>query len=274
MGITTLRPPVHAEPHKPQGVFGGFGPDGAMPGMLAKDLPPPEDNVVVADHAEVVVKGAPPDIDFSKIDTPEKAALLPVLNPAALVTVAFGVMRGMLHNNLYAPIPLQLSMGTSTFGNVTYQPASSPDSLSAQGQLGGAAFQETWTRDDNAHVIRVCGQIGASKEDLTIAQMDKGGAVSGKIGDIDVAQALTFGTKEDEPLVMADGALGTVRFHQEVVRLDSSDIRQTVVGVKGMLGDKPIQTEVRATATRKSLDVHAEGTIAGTTFKMDSVLPD
>src|SRR5947209_2567341 len=60
-----------------------------------------------------------PDIDFTTIDTPQKAALLPALNPTALAAVAVGLMASM-SGGAAAPIAVNFAFSQTTTGTVTY----------------------------------------------------------------------------------------------------------------------------------------------------------
>lgn len=221
------------------------------------------------------------DIDFSKMDTPQKAAVMPSLNPAVVATIANGVFASMAANQLM-PINIQLALGASTPATLQYNlvPADKGVSIAGQGQIGGVPFQEKWTVDEKGQAFHLDGTLGDAKECLTLTVDQKTNAahVDGKIGDVEVHQTLSQGGTSQNPYLIADGTLcagsnskDAVALHQEV-KLDPSNPNQPRLTVNGNLGDKPIQVVVTETATDKSMVVHGEGNIGGTAFKLDNTM--
>jgi hypothetical protein len=256
MTTTTIRPAMH-------GMTAGLRLLGAM-----NDAPAPPPAPAPAPE--------PPsccDIDFSKIDTPEKAALLPALNPTAIVAVAAGIAASMSANST-APVAVAFMLGANTPANLTctLAPGGQIPSLDVTGKLGAADFHESWKVDEQAQALHIDGQIGESAEQLTVTADPRAqiAHVDGKIGDVEVHQTLSLVGDGDNRFLRADGSLGAVAFRQEI-RPDMSDPKNPKLEVTGMLGDKPIQSTISASQVdNQTMAIHGEGTIAGNAIKVDS----
>jgi hypothetical protein len=230
---------------------------------------------------------AAPDIDFSKIDTPEKAALTPALNPAIIVAAAATFAASMGGNGAMATA-VQLAMGSSTTGSLNYtvfaDQATQSVGLKGAGMLGDQPFAETWTlntqnQDPSQPILNITGTIGNNAENLAVsvdqqAQVIK---IDGNVGDVDVHHNITFrqGPNGDNPTVIVGGTMGGVALYEELAAVvDQSNPNQAGLNITGTLGDKNISNSLQAQVQNpndpKSMAVNfnASGNIAGNNFNM------
>ncbi|MHB2015771.1 MAG: hypothetical protein ACYCW6_02380, partial [Candidatus Xenobia bacterium] len=178
-------PSPEAPPAAPGG-FGAYGPESGAekpPGVARRSgLPVP------APPSSPPGPTAPqPPIDFSTIDTPQKAALLPSLNATIGASLVQGMVRGMLGGETFSAA-LDLAFGNSTTGAVRF---SMPDDNSLagtlSGTLGSAAIQESWSVDAVAQTVTVQGTVGSSAEKLQWSRDDDSGwHMSGAVGSVKV----------------------------------------------------------------------------------------
>lgn len=260
MTMTTIRPAMYGM-QTGMKLLQAMGSDGPAPAPTPAPAPVPDP------------PPPPVDVDFSVMDTPEKAVMLPILNPAALATLLGGAMVAG-SDTPSKPVDVNFTFGASTPGKVTYQiiADNKNPSLVAKGQLGGADFNEKWMlegQDASSYRLHVMGNIGAYAEDITVTPDQKQNVfhVDGKIADMELHQNISKGGTDQNPYVIADGTLGGVALHQEI-RPTAQDPNNVSVNVTGNLGDKPIQSSVSASpdTSAKTLVIQGQGNIAGTDF--------
>ena len=129
------------------------------------------------------------DIDFTQIDTPQKAALVPSLQPSVFLATMNAMANASGHLASLAA-SLQMQLGQATEVNVSYaMPAGTgPVQMFAQGKVGDQDLVETWSLDSTG--LHITGTIGANQEDLTVTQTDKGLAIQGQVGTVVVRETV------------------------------------------------------------------------------------
>lgn len=220
----------------------------------------------------------PPDIDFSDIGTPEKAALLPALNPESFY---FTMKAITLASNAGAPLhaSFQMSLGKNTPANVDYNMAApsaggvkkdGPITLNGSGKFGSAPFKETWTINDNGS-IQIKGVIGKSTEELRVTPSIKGiqvvGHIHGEHGFVDVHELIT-----QPALGMRwDGSIGGKPMY--AMRTINNDGPSPIVSVRGSLDNRQISTDATVTndADGTGFSLSSQGNIAGFDVRSTSV---
>lgn len=195
--------------------------------------PPPPDSAEPA-----------PVIDFSRIDTPQEAALMPALN-AACFLMQLNSIASAAAGHLGVASSVHMAMGSKDEARIEYK-MPDPSSLTYEGRgtIAGQPIEETWTYDSEQGGWSIGGQIGERFENLlltqnpdgslflhgtidhvkvveTIKQGDDGNSVifSGRIGKENVQQTLTFGFNERGNETMhVEGSLGgrAISFDQAV----------------------------------------------------------
>lgn len=221
---------------------------------------------------------APPsaDVDFTTLDTEEKAILLPTLNPAALGVLLGGV--SALTAPGAQPVNVSFQFGKSTPGQVSYQVVQDNKSpgLIAKGNLGAADFNERWSVEEpNGKLqLHIMGNVGAYAEDLVITPSPKERVfqVDGKIGNFALHETLSPAGSDQAPYLIADGTLNNIPLHMEV-RPDGSNPNAIALTTTGNLGDRAIHSTVATTTANGAVVVSGQGNIAGTDFTVSTSVP-
>ncbi|NDD27586.1 MAG: hypothetical protein EB084_04890 [Proteobacteria bacterium] len=218
-------------------------------------------------------------IDFSTIDTPQKAALLPALNGASLA-VNLATLQAEAKWEIVVTSLQQATLNNAMGESVRMQGASSKDSvvsLSGSGQLGEVPIEETWTLNKDNGVLTIEGTIGYSHESLELHGADDGTQVlEGTIGDVAVREVF----RRDDGLLALDGTLGGVEHHQ-AVKIDEDRmpmqpplVFKDALVVDGMLGDAPITLHVDAVCPQHvpAVTYAGTGSIAGVAVESNQTL--
>lgn len=205
-----------------------------------------------------------PDIDFTNVDTPEKASLLPALNATSLL-ITVQALSDAGQGGLALTSALQMTLGQSTQANVNYQ-MSDPStlSMSGTGTYGNAQFSENWAINPNDGSLSITGNVGNSQQALKMTGADDGTHIDGTIGSMDVHEVITTQGDGDDAKLVWDGTVGGKTIHQELsIKPDAN--QNPVVHVEGKLGDAGISTDATATssADQNTLNLNGQGTIAG-----------
>ncbi|MHB2019225.1 MAG: hypothetical protein ACYCW6_19930 [Candidatus Xenobia bacterium] len=216
---------------------------------------------------------APPDIDFSTIDSPAKAAVLPALNPVTLLTLVqttaqaaqagFGLSSAISGN-----------LGASTAASMNYTMADpSTATLSGHGTFGAAAFQESYQFDPTQGLL-ISGQIGNSAESLKLSDGQDGTHIDGTIGSVAVHEVLTNGGDDQNPKILIDGTLGGQKLHEELCNKPSSDPNGSpTLHMEGTLGSQAITLDENVTAQQDNgATLSATGNIAGVAVNLQHSL--
>ena len=218
-------------------------------------------------------------IDFSTIDTPQKAALLPALNGASLA-VNLATLQAEAKWEIVVTSLQQATLNNAMGESVRMQGASSKDSvvsLSGSGQLGEVPIEETWTLNKDNGVLTIEGTIGYSHESLVLHGADDGTQVlEGTIGDVAVREVF----RRDDGLLALDGTLGGVEHHQ-AVKIDEDRmpmqpplVFKDALVVEGTLGDAPITLHVDAVCPQHvpAVTYAGTGSIAGVAVESNQTL--
>jgi hypothetical protein len=203
-----------------------------------------------------------PDIDFSVIDTPQKAMLLPALaaNTFELLlnTTSIAGTSGVTSFNA----ALSMTMGSATSAAIVHSDtAPTTLTLNGQGTMGNAAFSETWQFNDQG--LSIQGTIGSSQENLMVTAGDDGLHIDGAIGSVEVHELLTVEGEDIDQKLIWDGTVGGEKIHQ--VRSYVDEGRGLVHDhVEGSLGTLPISYDQHITSDdANGISFATQGQMAG-----------
>ena len=218
-------------------------------------------------------------IDFSTIDSEQKAALLPALNGASLA-VMMATLQAEAKWKVAVTSLQQTTLNDACGGTVRCQGTSSTSdevSLAGGGTLAEVPIDETWTLHKDNGVMTIEGSIGWSHESLVLHGGDNGTQVlEGTIGEVAVHEVLT----RSEGLLTMDGTLNGVEHHQAIhINEDQMPLRPPlvipgVITVDGSLGSAPITLSVDAICPEHmpAVTYAQTGSIAGTTVSTNHTL--
>lgn len=221
----------------------------------------------VARQADDPSPAPPPDIDFSTIDTPQKAALLPNVGFAAFVMNQNSLLAA-LQNGLDMKASVQMTVGGSTPMNLNYQYTNSKLQMQAQGTFGNVPVTETWTVDPEQLTMTITGTIGNTPENLVYAikQGDATYHLDGNVGDIPVHEALDVPADTE---MTCTGTLGDQPLNQTLTILNAGTQKPATLHVEGTLGTAPILSDETVTSTANlQLNLTGQGNIAGTPMQI------
>jgi len=235
-------------------------------------------------------------VNFDTIDTPVKAALLPIMDPAVLTSVIAGsVLSGSGNAQPGAIASADILTGTNA------QPASG-------GSLSNEVRSTFIIHPDNQQQPVTEGGLLGDLFDSGKLQVDlKAQTITwAQTGDI----ALTMTIDEKNSIVHVDGHMGTVDAHLQMKSIDSKALPKDSFGIHtdgtlggqsylvdtvftiasmgnkdggtgiaasisahGKLGDADIQKDYTLTGSQKGdtaqLDVHGKGVVAGVPTQVD-----
>lgn len=209
-------------------------------------------------------------LDLSSIDTPAKAAALPCVNPALLGVLVTGLIVCSMTSSPATAI-LSLTLGDQQ-GNLTYtfNPRNPEQAITANGELGGQSYRETWSLDQEKKQLAVSARLGETPIELKLNAGQQAMLVKGNIGDFTVTQVI--GGKEDLSSINSNGQLGNVRFSHDIQVSEDED-RNYLMAVNGKLGRESIEQSVKIGKGEDSdLMFQGSGQVAGTPFAMDGRL--
>ena len=207
---------------------------------------------------------APPvdSVDFSTIDSPTKAALLPLFNASALVNLLEN-LGDALDANQPLDCTLDGSIGaTPLHGTFTMADPSSA-TAEQQGTLGTVPYHETWLTDPASGVITITGDIGATHEALTLAATDEATHIDGTIGTLAVHQSITAEADSQSARFIFDGTIGDQSMHQ-VLTFAPGPAHGLRFEADGRLGDAPIHVTSGRTVSEGVTRVEGQGVVLGT----------
>ncbi|GMU57998.1 MAG: hypothetical protein AMXMBFR33_71440 [Candidatus Xenobia bacterium] len=218
-----------------------------------------------------------PGIDFSRIDCPNKALLLPTLNPAAVATVVTGLIASSMTG---APASAALALTfNDTAGSLSYSfNPNDPNALvTATGTLGEAAYTENWAVNTETGAITVTGTIGESTQELTFSECEEQNAmfINGRVGDLAVSQKLFLvesqSGDESRSRLVVDGAIGGRSYHQELSLLGESE-GGSAIGTSGYLAGSDLNQVILTSSTETGANTLAAGDVAGVEVTLNADL--
>ncbi|MEW6279053.1 MAG: hypothetical protein AB1758_10545 [Candidatus Eremiobacterota bacterium] len=245
----------------------------------ATEEPVPEPPAPEPPAPEPPTPPAPEPIDFGSIDCAKKASLLPTLNTSVLATVVTGLIASSMTG---APASATISMlFNETPGNLTYSfNPNSPEALvTGSGDLGGVAYSENWSINQETGALSVTAKLGETDMQFNLSESEDGGMrISGNIGQLAVDQSLfaVESDQEDRNRVVVDGTIGGSRFHQELTVTEEGgecgqDPKQ-MLNVSGYVGTSDL-TQVTALSQHETgMGADAGGNLAGVAFTMNASL--
>jgi hypothetical protein len=228
----------------------------------------------------------PPNVDtldFSKLDSPVKAALLPVNEPAVqLATVAgviFAIMAGAQQGGGAAPlISIDLaSKSGEKLMNVSYQiDMKNPEApFTGSGTVDGQEYNDGLALSPDQKSAGLVGNVGANKTSLMFGldQASQSLTLSGKLGDVD--ESIKFSpimdAKQNPQGLHLEGNIGGEAYSADytldggaegVMSGDSAKM-----SVRGKLGNDDINKDYVLTAKQNptgiTLSINGTGTTAG-----------
>ncbi|MHB2020010.1 MAG: hypothetical protein ACYCW6_23985 [Candidatus Xenobia bacterium] len=230
-------------------------------------------STIAASNPAAPVRPARPkaqDLDFSTIDTEQKASLVPSLMVLGEAAIAMNAATINAPDGPLLSVNCNLGayLGKDDEGAVpvkmTYKMPHGATTMQASGTIGTTPVTETWTIDKNLQV-HITGQVGSSPEDL-IYGYDKAShtmRLDGKVGSIDIHQA---GTPSGAPQ-FHDGTVGHLVSH-EVTGWDIEDGAITGEHTTGRLSGAPgdagwvTQMDTYLISTPSTMAAASKGTIA------------
>ena len=177
----------------------------------------------------------PPPLDFTTIDTAEKAALLPSLNPATLM-FAQNALAASTQNLEALNGALNATIDASTSAQIQYTiPDPQLPCMQMSGTIGGAPFQETWTpTTDGSGTVNIVGNAGSSAENLQLTTASDGQHLDGTVGNLDIHYLIAQSPDNSQASIWT-GTIGDRQMSELVsVRDDGDD--NPVVHQEGTLG--------------------------------------
>lgn len=131
---------------------------------------------------------APPapaaELDFSTIDSVQKAALLPSTN-LELTNMTLGGLGATLYERVDTTATLVETIGNTTNANITYTSAVGSPTTRGEGVIGNAPVHETWSFNDQGKTI-IDGTIGNSTEHVEWKYDIRGSSMDAVIGSIEI----------------------------------------------------------------------------------------
>lgn len=218
-----------------------------------------------------------PQIDFSKIDCPYKAVLLPTINPAIVATTLTGLIAASMTG---APCQAALAMAMgNTPGELTYSfdPNDANAVVKGTGTLGEAAYTENWAVNQETGAITVSGTIGESTQELTFTQDEEQNCmfINGHVGDLAVSQKLFVVESEtgddSRSRLVIDGTIGGRAYHQELT-VDGQDDQGSLIGSSGYINGSDLNQAWVASSTPTGQNTMAVGDVAGVQFTLNADL--
>lgn len=218
-----------------------------------------------------------PGIDFSKIDCPYTAALLPTLNPASLATVFTGLIASsMTGAPAFAALALTFN-NTQGALNYSFDPNDPNALVKGTGTLGEAAYTETWSVNQETGAIVVSGSIGESSQELTLTENPEDGSmlISGHVGELAVSTRIFTVNSEkgddSRSRLIVDGTLGGRPYHQEISLAGESEQGSALVA-SGYLNGSDLNQTVLMSGTDSGQSTLATGDIGGVAFTLNANL--
>lgn len=209
-------------------------------------------------------------LDLTSIDTPQKALALPCLNPALLgVALTGAIASSMTGSPATAVVSLTLGdlQGKLTY---TFNGQNPQQALQVTGEIGGQAYQETWSIDQQSQKASVHGSLGENAIDLTLSAGQKGMLLRGTLGQVGVTQIL--GGESDLSSITGTGKLGSESLEHSI-KLTQDDNNNYQMAVTGKLGQSTL--EQSATIARDQdgqIQFNGQGKLAELDFTMAGTL--
>lgn len=225
-----------------------------------------------------------PDVlDFSKLDTPVKAALLPANEPAVQVALVAGVLFAVMAGGMSGAVPLitldLASKSADKAMNVSYnfdlKDQESP--LTASGSVADQDYSDKLAVDEGSQSASLVGNVGDNQTKLTLSADQNTGSltVSGQMGD--VAQSLTYtaikGPKGNDDIrgLHTEGNIGGQAYTADLLFAEgakkAAQGEEAKMTFRGKLGDADISKDYTLKAqqipTGLNLIINGSGTTAG-----------
>lgn len=204
-----------------------------------------------------------PALDFSRIDTPEEAALMPALN-AACFMLQLNAITSAAAGNLGVASSVHMAMGEKDEARIEYKmPDPSTLTYEGRGTLAGQPIEETWAYDSEQGGWSIGGQIGGRFENLLLTQNPDGSLfLRGTVDHVKVVETIKQG--DDGNTFSFQGRIGNHDL-QQILTVGVDARGNETMRVEGTLGNRPISFDhaVQPEGARVKSSV-GEGYIAGT----------
>jgi hypothetical protein len=208
------------------------------------------------------------DIDFSNVDTPQKAALLPSLNGAAFL-LTLNAISNAAQFGAGLTSSLQMTLGQATNADLSYSLNADPNAfgLNGSGTIGGNAFSENWAFNDQG--LLISGSVGNAQEALTVSQQDDGLHLDGTIGSVEVHEIVN--NSADGNGVVFGGTIGDQALNQTLT-VGQDESGNSTIQARGTLGDAEINYDETVGQNDTGLSVTGQGSVAGNALQINHTL--
>lgn len=209
-------------------------------------------------------------LDLTSIDTPQKALTLPCLNPALLGVALTGAIATSMSGSPATAV-VSLTLGELQ-GNLTYtfNGQNPQQALQVSGQIGGQAYQETWSIDQQSQKATVRGSLGENAIDLTLSSGQKGMLLRGSLGQVPVTQVL--GGESDLSSITGTGKLGSELLDTSI-KLTQDENNGYQMAVTGKLGQSALEQSASiARGDNGEIQFNGQGKLAELDFTMAGTL--
>lgn len=216
----------------------------------------------------------PAALDFSRVDDPMEAALLPLMDPGLQWSLAAGLLH--LANDGGAPllsvfysarangVPMQMQYRVDIKGT---------QALVGRGQLSGQKVRESASLQDGR--IRLRGRVGGRNENLIVSAADDKVQIDGHLGGVGTHLQMWHLPYLSDAVegIHVQGTLGGQPYELDAVLFDCGEPSRSALHVRGKLGDAPIARDyditTRLAAEGAQLVFHGQGNTGGIQQQID-----
>lgn len=234
---------------------------------MISSIPPPHTTRPIGAPSRLCPSGTPassPDIDFSTVDTVQKAALLPNLN---WLTLLDNSTTFYACNQVGFGFDWQMKMSVGDSTELSLQAHMDPKHprMTVEGTVGGNRIHEVWS--GSGTVVHIDGTIGASPEKLTLKSIGSVVTLDGTVGAIEVHEKLI--ARDHKGLLT--GTIGGQPVNQTTLVSPVHHGVQTLTW-DGAMGDASVSCDETSTFVgdgNGGYNFSGQGNIAGTPIKFE-----
>jgi hypothetical protein len=217
------------------------------------------------------------DVDFSNIDTPEKALQLPIMDPAYQLGLALGAVATAFGGAFGMPLGAMVGGEFSSNGETVSQTLTTIDkdlNISTFSVMGDGIETEpqiTLGLDEQAMTYK--NNFGGTKVDLTwtLNQEDESLMMTGRIGDVEADLRYTGDADEESGLMHIEGTLGGKEYVLDTSISEMPEMGEDAFKMKaeGHLGGQAISKTYQAVTESSEEEMYAmielsgQGEVAG-----------
>jgi CARDB len=204
--------------------------------------------------------GTAAELDFTHIDTAQKAAVLPALIPPMMLTTLAGMAYASQDRDSY-DVGIQMSLGQASTANLSYHMSADPQhhELRGEGSFAGQATQESYLLDGSGY--HITGHLGSNDEQLSVTGAEGNRTLAGTVGSVPV-QAAIVGNPDGNGSTL-DGMFKGVPVHEVLTQLPVPNGLPTL-HLEGHVGNEPVLADETITiGDQEGIVLHVDGVIAG-----------